>query len=122
MSIVCLALVGCEKESTKEDEPKIDDRLVGTKWYCSDLVTQIWYGSNATDVYEFVSESEVEEYVISNNRVIHSEGTFEYTLDYPHLEMTRKHSDGTNYTYTFKDSRTMVEDGDKSGQFTYLRQ
>lgn len=116
LAIMCLALTGCEKEETK------DNRLVGTKWYCSDLVTQIFYGSNAVDVYEFVNENQVEEYVSDGTRVIHSEGSYEYTLDYPHLKISRKRDDGTDYSYTFKDSRTLVQDGDQSGFFVYLKQ
>lgn len=119
-------IVGCQKMGGQEDEVnKLDDRLVGTKWQTSDYAYKLIYGGNPYDVYEFVSTTEVENYTTNGGNVVKSYGTYTYKLDYPHITINYKSSDGITPTeFTFKDSRTMVRDGVKESQpyATYLKQ
>ncbi len=105
---------------------KLDDRLVGTKWQCEDYVHHLFYGGNCYQVYEFVSTTEVERYTTRNGNVDSSDGTFTYTLNYPHITINVKNSDGATEptAYTFEDSRTMVRDGTNgSGYYAkYMKQ
>ena len=99
---------GCQKTN---QQSKLDDRLVDTKWQTSDYAYKILYGGNPYYVYEFISVTELECYTTSSGNVVKSRGTYSYTLDYPHITVNVVTSDGTTPThYTFKDSRTMVRD------------
>ena len=103
-----IGIVGCHKS---DQQSKLDDRLVGTKWQTSDYAYKIIYGGNPYYVYEFISVTELECYTTSGGNVVKSRGTYTYTLNYPHITINIVSSDGTTPThYTFKDSRTMVRD------------
>ena len=125
-TVSILGIVGCQKMGGEDENVnKLDDRLVGTKWQTSDFAYKIIYGGNPYDVYEFVSTTEVENYTTSGGNVVKSDGTYTYKLDYPHITINHKSSDGiTPNHYTFKDSRTMVRDGVKESQpyATYIKQ
>lgn len=115
-------MTGCQKV---DEQTKLDDRLVGTKWETSDYAHKIIYGGNPYEVYEFVSVNELECYTTSSSKVVKSHGTYTYTLDYPHITINVVTSNGTNPThYTFKDSRTMVRDDvdENSPYAKYIKQ
>lgn len=124
--VSCVTLVsvaGCQK--IEDEHPKLDDRLVGTKWQTSDYAYKILYGGNPYEVYEFISTTELECYTTNGDNVVKSYGTWTYMLDYPHIVINVVSSSGTTPTpYTFKDSRTMVRDGgnENSPYVTYLKQ
>lgn len=115
--MLCLGFImsSCTK---KDDTPKLDDRLVGTKWQCSDAAAKLLYGgNNRYQVFEFISTTEVERYSTNNGAVVDSDGVFSYTLNYPSITINKA-------GFTFTDSRTMVRDGtDGKGYYAkYIRQ
>ena len=124
--VCCVAifgLAGCQK--MEDEQSKLDDRLVGTKWQTSDYAYKLLYGGNPYEVYEFVSTTELECYTTNGGNVVKSYGTWTYTLDYPHIVINVVSSSGTTPTnYTFKDSRTMVRDGgnENSPYVKYIKQ
>ena len=121
VAVICS--VGCQK--IEDEQPKLDDRLVGTKWQTSDFAHKVIYGGNPFEVYEFISTTEVECYTTSGGNVVRSNGTYSYTLAYPHITINVISTNGTVPThYTFKDSRTMVRDGvDESTPYAkYIKQ
>ena len=97
----------------KPDEPKLDDRLVGTIWQTNDDISHLFYGGTCYLVYEFISTTQVESYTKRNGSVYKSWGTLDYELDYPKLVIHEKQSDGSirDDHYTFQDSRTFTLDG-----------
>lgn len=99
----------CSKDDG-EDEVKLDDRLVGTKWSCEDPVYKLLYGGVCYQFYEFTSTTKVEQYTTKNGAVVDSDGEFDYTLNYPDITINTIDSDGKvkPYNYKFTDSRTMV--------------
>ena len=108
-AVALIGAAGCQKAG--DDQPKLDDRLVGTKWQTSDFAYKLLFGGNPYEVYEFVSTTELECYTTSGGNVVKSYGTYTYTLDYPHIVINVVSSGETKPThYTFKDSRTMVRD------------
>ena len=115
----------CTKTGT-DNEPKLDDRLVNTKWQCEDNASELLFGGTCYEVYEFISTTEVDRYTTRNGVVRSSDGTFKYTLEYPKITIyakTSKGEDDTEY-FTFTDNRTMVRDGtDGKGFYAkYMRQ
>lgn len=123
LAIMSIAFVSCGE---KVDEPKLDDRLVGTKWQCEDWVHALFYGGTCFQVYEFTSTTEVDRYTTRNGAVDDSDGTFTYTLNYPSITINVVDSKGvvTPTDFTFTDSRTMVRTGtDGYGNYQkYLKQ
>ena len=130
MFVLCavslIGAAGCQKNEIKEEEQvKLDDRLVGTKWQTSDYAYKLIYGGNPYEVYEFISTTEVEDYTTSGGNVVKSYGTYTYQLDYPHITINVLSSGSINPThYTFKDSRTMVRDdvSESNPYAKYLKQ
>lgn len=108
-ALVCFG--SCSKNGTDPEE-KLDDRLVGTKWQTYDLAYFLFHGGDPYEVYEFVSTTEVEDYVTNKGSVVQTHGTYTYKLDYPKITINKKKSDGIIEAlhYTFKDTRTMVRD------------
>jgi hypothetical protein len=102
--VLVLSMFGC---STK-DEPKVqlDQRLVNTKWLTEDSMYRIFFGGECYNVYEFIDDSTLEEYVTRNGIVDKSYGTHKYTLNYPNISIIK--NDGKKYDYTFRDSRTVI--------------
>ena len=109
--LVSLIVVACGP--VEPEEPKLDDRLVGTIWQTNDEVSHLFYGGTCYLIYEFISTTQVESYTKRNGSVYKSYGTLNYELDYPHLIIHEKNSDGSirDDHYTFKDSRTFTLDG-----------
>ncbi|MBR5958015.1 MAG: hypothetical protein IKZ99_06600 [Salinivirgaceae bacterium] len=99
----------CSKDDG-EDEAKLDDRLVGTKWACEDPVHKMIYGGTCYQFYEFTSTTKVEKYTTKNGVVDDVDGELDYTLNYPDITINTIDSDGKikPYNYRFTDSRTMV--------------
>jgi hypothetical protein len=106
IALLVLVFVGCSKE--KDNAPKLDDRLVNTKWQTRAVAYEIIYGGTAYDVYEFISTTEVEQYTVKNNNVVQSLGTLQYTLKYPDLTIQNEKG---NLDFEFQDSRTFVRKG-----------
>lgn len=125
-AVSLIGAIGCQKNEIKEeDQIKLDDRLVGTKWQTSDFAYKLIYGGNPYEVYEFISTTEVENYTISSGNVVKSYGTYTYQLNYPHITIDVVSSGVATPThYTFKDSRTMVRDdlSESSPYAKYLKQ
>ena len=107
--LATFTLVGCSKDDG-EDEVKLDDRLVGTKWSCEDPAYQMVYGGSCYEVYEFTSTTKVERYTTRNSVVAKVGGEFDYTLNYPDITINETDSDGNpkQRKFKFTDSRTMV--------------
>ena len=107
----CLLIVSCGP--VEPEEPKLDDRLVGTIWQTNDDISHLFYGGTCYLIYEFISTTQLESYTKRNGSVYKSYGTLNYELDYPKLVIHEKQSDGTirDDHYTFKDSRTFTLDG-----------
>ncbi len=129
--ILCMLAGGivtsCDKDRNGPDtsEAKLDDRLVGTKWQCRDVVEEMFSGGSCYEVFEFVSTTEVEQYCTRNGAVISSNGTFAYTLNYPAITINLREQGQIKPTgFEFTDSRTMVRNGtDGKGYYSkYLRQ
>lgn len=89
--------------SCSSDDDEKDNRLTGTKWETNDRTYQAFYGGRCYRVFEFISDSEVEEYTTQNGKVVKSHGKYNYHLDYPKLTIY--------YTYNFTDSRTFLREG-----------
>ncbi len=89
-----LLFVGCEKE-----DAGLDKRLVGTEWVNS--VGDYHY------VFHFVNAREVEYYYMKNGIKQHHYGTYNYTLEYPHLYIDRTYNDESVQEFIFIDSHTM---------------
>lgn len=125
-AVSLIGAIGCQKNEIKEEEQvKLDDRLVGTKWQTSDYAYKLIYGGNPFEVYEFISTTEVEDYTTNGGNVVKSYGTYTYQLDYPHITINVVSSSATTPThYTFKDSRTMVRDdvSESTPYAKYLKQ
>lgn len=111
MILSCLLITACG--NNKLEEPKLDDRLVGTIWQTDDDISHLFYGGTCYLIYEFISTTQLESYTKRNGAVYKSWGTLNYELDYPKLVIHEKQSDGTirDDHYTFKDSRTFTLDG-----------
>jgi hypothetical protein len=123
MAIATLAFAGCEKDGNDagEQQQQLDGRLVNTKWQTRDTVYEIIFGGTAYQVFEFISETEVEKYTTKNGNVVQSSGTYEYELDYPMLIIPEE-SD-IYYTFEFTDSRTFVRVGSNGYAYkTYIKQ
>ena len=107
--LATFTFVGCSKDDG-EDEVKLDDRLVGTKWSCEDPVHKMFYGGTCYQVYEFTSTTKVEKYTTRNGVVDDVDGEYDYTLNYPDITINEIDSDGNPdpTKYKFTDSRTMV--------------
>jgi len=118
---LCAGFAGCKKDDG-DGGPKLDDRLVNTKWETRATAHEIVYGGIAYDVYEFISTTEVENYTVKNGRVVRSDGTFPYTLNYPELTINKE--EGNVYVFEFKDSRTIVRKGasEYSPYMKYIKQ
>lgn len=118
-----MALIGCEKEGAG-----LDTRLVGTKWQTKASTYAIFFGGTCFDVYEFISASEVENYVTKNGNVADVYGTFKYKLNYPYITIYKIYSDGSTgeLKFVFRDSRTMVREGENVNEYAefmkYIRQ
>ena len=109
-AVALIGAAGCQKVG--DDQPKLDDRLVGTKWQTSDFAYKLLFGGNPYEVFEFVSTTELECYTTNGGNVVQSHGTWTYSLDYPHIIINEVSSgEITENHFTFKDSRTMVRDG-----------
>lgn len=110
LAIVTIFFMGCSKEESNQ-EPQLDDRLVGTEWITEDTVYELFYGGVCYNVFEFTSTTTFENYTTQNGRVVDSDGEFSYTLEYPILTLHSMNSDGDDYIFEFKDSRTIVRSG-----------
>jgi len=106
---------------SKDEESTLDQRLVGTKWQTKDVVYEMFYGGVAYDVYEFTSDTEVEEYTVKNGSIVDTDGTYTYTLIFPKLTI---HHGQNEYSFTFKDSRTIVRDNanEYAAYMKYIKQ
>lgn len=89
-----LLFVGCEKE-----DAGLDKRLVDTKWV--DTVGDCHY------IYHFINARKVEHYFMKNGIKQKHYGTYNYTLEYPHLYIARPDEDGGALEFIFEDSHTM---------------
>lgn len=120
LSLLSVSIISCTKT------PKLDDRLVGTKWQTEDLAAELFHGGKCYQVYEFTSTTEVECYTTKNGTVISSDGVYTYKLNWPSITINVVSSGGevTPTSYTFTDARTMVRDNAASTAFyvTYIRQ
>lgn len=117
---LCTAISFCFLSCSK-DENTLDQRLVGTKWQTRATAYEIVYGGTAYDVYEFTSETQVDNYTVKNGNVVDTDGTDTYNLNYPNLTIHHGESD---YNFTFKDSRTIVRVGanEYSPYMKYIKQ
>ena len=124
-AFILLSLSALCTSCSKTVGDKLDDRLVGTKWQCRDIVYEAFFGGTCYQVYEFISTTEVELYTTRNGVVDDSNGTLTYTLNYPKIVIDNIDGDGNKKptSYTFEDSRTMVRDGAENGAYTkYIKQ
>ena len=123
--MVAFALVSCSKDDD-EEENKLDDRLVGTKWSCEDPVRKAFYGGVWYQLYEFTSATKVEKYGTKNGVVDKVYGEYNYTLIYPDITINEVDSNGNpvEIKFRFVDSRTMQrlnDDGTLSEAFDYAK-
>lgn len=100
---IAFLLAGCSQKNTNSGE-QFDDRLVGTKWQTRDVSYEAMYGGDAYNVYEFISTSEVKNYIVKNDNIEKLYGTFQYELAYPKLAIYYVYSDGSieirNFIFT----------------------
>lgn len=87
---VGLIFIGCEKE-----DAGMDKRLVGTKWV--NTVGDCHY------VYHFINATQVDYYFMKNGVKQHYYGTYNYTLEYPHLYIEKERV----VEFIFENSHTM---------------
>jgi len=116
--LAAVIFVGCKKEEEKpkEEEPKLDARLVDTKWQARDYLYEGFMGGGiAYEVYDFTSTTEVDHYVKQNGNVVHSYGNYTYTLDYPEGEIIKSETSRTKFKII--DTRKM-----EIGKYEYLKQ
>lgn len=122
-AVAAISFAGCDKGGG-EGEPKLDDRLVGTKWQTRDTVYELFYGGTAYNVYEFLSTTEVEDYVVKNGNVVDSHGIHTYELNYPTLTIHTDSDTTPKLVFEFKDTRTIVRVGqsESSPYMKYVKQ
>ncbi|RZT96009.1 hypothetical protein EV201_0638 [Ancylomarina subtilis] len=123
--LLILALASICFSCSKDDEdvtPKLDERLVNTKWETYDLAYSIIYGGTAYEVYEFISSTEVEQYTSKNGKIVDTDGTYSYTLEYPNLTITKE--DNKKADFIFKDTRTFIRVGAEENDYyaKYIKQ
>ena len=116
---VSMMFVSCEKAETT-----LDERLVGTKWKAKDIVYEVIFGGKCYDVYEFISATEVENYVARNGEVDYVYGTYKYTLNYPNITIHEVNSEGerSDLKFVFQDTRTMIRENMDSSFEKYIRE
>jgi len=110
--VLVLALASVCFSCSKDDDdvtPKLDERLINTKWETYDFAYSIIYGGTAYEVYDFTSTTEVEQYTSKNGKIVDTDGTYSYILEYPTLTITKE--DNKKEVFIFKDTRTFIRDG-----------
>lgn len=116
-----MCLFGCKKDN----EPKADDRLVGTT-YRTDAYKSLMgplYGYQY-HLYDFISTSEgVAYWADKNGKQNGSDGNITYRLEYPELYIVEEDGDETHFRFIDARSFSLVKvDGTLNSSFTYYKQ
>ena len=119
IAVVCIA--GCNKEN----DPKEDDRLVGTTFrtdaYKSLMGPVFGYQYH---LYDFTSTSEgVAYWADKNGNQNGSDGNITYRLEYPELFITDDGGEETHFRFIDARAFSLVKvDGTLNNSFTYYKQ
>lgn len=82
--------------------------IVGSKWQCDDAVYNSTLGLHHYNVYEFISETEVKNYVLNDRKeIVEDKGVYTYTLLYPNLNITVE--PGKVIYYAIDDRKSFVD-------------
>lgn len=107
--VLPFVLFSCSSDDDDNGQKK-DTRLVGTKWETRATAYEIIYGGTAYDVYDFISDSELENYTTKNGKVVQTKGTLNYSIE--NNIVTIVEDAETSRSFFFKDSRTLVRTGE----------
>lgn len=110
-AVAAISFVGCNNGGG-DDESKLDDRLVGTKWYSSAVRDGSDDNRNVYRVYEFKSATEVKDYLFENGVILHFIGLYPYELDYPTLIIYTDDDANPEYKFQFLNEQTIFRVGD----------